>query len=239
MKKFFLALVFFNMVMQAQSIKVVYSEKEMISQKRLDAMPPDVKNAKLAEMKVSKLYTLEGSDGISLYQKDKSTKDFEYENKESKAIDENSILESTIIVNKKNTTFFYYKEMNNDLMLFKLTNGGIDFDGKDKLISWNWEITNETKVISGYNCKKAVSRAFNAYFSAWFTEDIPVNAGAVEFTAEKIEVSNEKISLAQPKIPETTVTFFEMIDIVTKKFNQVKNSKPIKQGNTTITTETY
>lgn len=242
--------------MQAQSIKVVYSEKEMISQKRLDAMPPDVKNAKLAEMKVSKLYTLEGSDGISLYQKDKSTKDFEYENKESKAIDENSILESTIIVNKKNTTFFYYKEMNNDLMLFKLTNGGIDFDGKDKLISWNWEITNETKVISGYNCKKAVSRAFNAYFSAWFTEDIPVNAGpekfdglpglilyvntgAVEFTAEKIEVSNEKISLAQPKIPETTVTFFEMIDIVTKKFNQVKNSKPIKQGNTTITTETY
>lgn len=256
MKKFFLVLVFSTLAIQAQSIKVIYSEKEIISQQRLDAMPSGIKNAKLAEMNVPKLFTLESSGGISLYQKDKNTKDFNYENKESKEIDQNSILESTIVVSKKNTPFFYYKELNNNSMLFKLTNGGIEFDGKDKLLSWNWEITNEAKVISGYNCKKAVSRAFNAYFTVWFTEDIPVsagpekfdglpglilyvNTGAVEFTAEKIEVSNEKISLEKPKIPETTVTFFEMIDLVTKKFNQVKNSKPIKQGNTTITTETY
>lgn len=256
MRNFFIALVLNTLAMQAQSVKVIYSQKELISQQRLDAMPPNIRNAKLAELKVPKLYILEVTDGISLYQKDKSTTDFNYENSETLKTSESTVLENKIIVNKKNNPFFYYKELNNDLMLFKLSNGGIDFDGKDKLIVWNWEITNETKDINGYNCKKAVSRTFDAYFTAWFTEDIPVNAGpekfdglpglilyintgGLEFIADKIEVSNEKISLEKPKIPETTVTFFEMIDLVTKKFNQVKNSKTIKQGNTTITTKTY
>jgi GLPGLI family protein len=254
--KFFLVLVLISLSIQAQSVRVIYSQKEMVSQQRLDAMPSDVRNAMLAEMKVPKLFTLEISDGISLFQKDKSTKDFKYENKEPSTIAENSFFESKIIVNKKSTPLFYYKELNNDLMLFKLTNGGINFDGKDKLISWNWEITNETKMIGGYTCKKAISRAFNAYITAWFTEDIPVNAGPekfdglpglilyintgfTEFTAEKIEVSNEKISIIEPLIPERTVTFLEMVDKLAKRFNEVKNTKTIQRGNTTIKTETY
>ena len=256
MKQFYLILFFFNLALQAQSVRVVYTEKEIMNQQRLDAMPPDVRGAKLAEMKIPKLFTLESSDGVSFYERDKNAKDFNYENKDSKAIDENSFEQSSIVVNKKLTPFFYYKELKNDLMLFKLTNAGIEFDGKDKLIAWNWEITNETQVINGYNCKKAISRAFSAYITAWFTEDIPVNAGpekfdglpglilylntgGIELIAQKVEVSNERISITQPKISETTVTFNEMIDIVTNKFSRVKNSKPIKQGNTTITTETY
>jgi GLPGLI family protein len=256
MKKFFLTIVFFNLVMQAQSVKVIYSEKELISQQRLDAMPQDVREAKLAEMKLPKLFALESSDGISLYQKDINTKDFIYENKESKEIDKDSFLESKIIVNKKNTPFFYYKDLNNDLMLFKLTNAGINFDGKDRLTVWNWKITNETKVISGYNCKKAISTTFNAYITAWFTEDIPVNAGpekfdglpglilyvntgGLEFIAEKIEILNNKIEIKSPSLSTKTVTLVEMYDLASKKFSTEKNRTPTKQGNTTVKTETY
>ncbi len=256
MKKFFLALFFLSLVSQAQSVRVIYAEKQIMDQKRLESMPPDVREVTLAEMKIPKLFILETSDGVSLYERDKDAKDFNYENKESKTIDENSFLQSSIVVNKKRTPFFYYKEANNNLMIFKLTNTGIEFNGKDKLIAWNWEITNENQVINGYNCKKAISRAFNAYIMVWFTEDIAVNAGpgkfdglpglilyvntgGLEFIAEKIEISNKKISIVKPNISESTVTFLEMIDIVKNKFNQVKNSKPIKQGNTTTTTETY
>jgi GLPGLI family protein len=256
MKKFFLVLVLSNLSIQAQAVKVIYSQKEMVSQQRLDAMPPDIRNAKLAELKVPKLYTLEVSDGISLYEIDKSTKDFNYESKESKAIDESSFFESKIIVDKKNTPFFYYKELNDNLMLFKLTNAGIDFDGKDKLIVWNWEVTNDVKMINGYNCRKAISRAFNAYITAWFTEDIPVNAGpekfdglpglilyvdtrGLQFIAEKIEILDNKIVVKKPVISTQTVTLVEMYDLASKKFSDDKNLTPKKQGNTTIKTETY
>jgi GLPGLI family protein len=228
----------------------------MVSQQRLDAMPSDVRNAMLAEMKVPKLFTLEISDGISLYQKDKSTKDFNYENKEPSTIAENSFFESKIIVNKKSTSLFYYKELNNDLMLFKLTNAGIDFDGKDKLISWNWEITNETKMIGGYNCKKAISRTINSYFTAWFTEDIPikagpekfdglsglilsVNTGYTEFTAEKIEILAAKISIVKLILPSTTATLSEMFDQASQKFEKDTKFRSKKADGIFIRTETY
>lgn len=256
MKYIYLPIFLFCLATHAQSIKVTYAEKQIISQQRLEAMPPSVKNAQLAEMQIPKLFTLEYTEGISIYQKDKNTKDFKYEKKDSNINSDGISEESSIVVNKKNTPFFYYKELNNNLMLFKLSNIGIDFDGKDRLILWNWEVTNETKIINGYNCKKAISRTFDAYFTVWFTEDIPVtagpekfdglpglilyvNTGAVEFIAEKVEILKEKIAITKPQIPSSTVTFAEMVDIVTKKFSQVKSSKPVKQGNTTITTETY
>lgn len=240
----------------SQSIKIVYSEKRILSQERLDAMPADIREATLEEMKVPKLFTLDYSEGISLYQRDKDAKDFIFEKSGSSTNEDGSMLESKIVANTKITPFFYYKELKNDLLVFKLTNAQIDFDGKDKLLPWNWEITSETKIINGYNCKKAISRAFSGYFVAWFTEDIPVNAGpekfdglpglilylnngGQEFIAEKIDILKRKIDIEKPVIPLKTVTVLEMYDISSKKSYDFKNSKTIKQGNTTITTESY
>ena len=242
MKKIFLVLIFVSLGLNAQSVKVTYSEKRIITPEKLKSMPEDVRGATLAEMKIPKLFTLEASQGISFYEKDKSTKDFNYQKTGLSKDTDGSVGRSTIIVNKKNTPFFYYKDINQDLMLFKLTNSEIEFDGKDKLIQWDWEILTETKVINGYKCKKAISNAFKANFIAWFTEEIPMSAGpekfgglpglilyvdtgAVEFFAEKIEVLKENSFIIKPETPQKTVTFLEMFDIATKKHYDIMNSK--------------
>lgn len=41
----------------------------------------------------------------------------------------------------------------------------------------NWEITNDTLSVLGYDCRKAVAPFRGRTFNAWFTLDIPVNEG--------------------------------------------------------------
>jgi GLPGLI family protein len=219
-------------------------------------MPATVKGATLAQMKIPKLFDLEYSDGISFYQREKNAKDFKYRSESTTIDGEGKAVNSSIIADKKPTPFFCYKELKHDPMLFKLTNSTINFDGKDKLISWNWEITNETKMIGGYNCKKAISRTFNSYFTAWFTADIPikagpekfdglsglilsVNTGYTEFTAEKIEILAAKISIVKLILPSTTATLSEMFDQASQKFEKDTKFRSKKADGIFIRTETY
>lgn len=44
-------------------------------------------------------------------------------------------------------------------------------------LNYNWNITNETKQIQNYTCYKATTSFRGNNFEAWFTPDIPVNAG--------------------------------------------------------------
>lgn len=240
----------------SQSVKVTYLEKSINYQERLDRMPDNVREATLAEMKIPKLFILEYSEGVSFYQREKNAKDFEYTAK-STTIDENGeMVKNTIIADRKITPFFYYKEFENNLMLFKLTNANINFDGKDALINWNWEITQETKNIKGYKCKKAISKNFNSLVTAWFTEEIPIKAGpekydglpglilyltnlGQEFRAENIEILKNETTVARPEQPLRTVTFLEMFHQSSKKFEE--NLKLRKKNDDGIfsRTETY
>lgn len=45
----------------------------------------------------------------------------------------------------------------------------------------NWEISKETKVISGYNCSKAILNFRGRKYFAWFTTDIPCRFGPWKF----------------------------------------------------------
>ncbi|WP_026705757.1 GLPGLI family protein [Flavobacterium soli] len=233
-EEFFLAIVFFSFGAKAQTIKAIYSEKEIISNDRLNSMPEDIKKAKLAEMKHCKLFILQYSAGISFYEREPNSKEFIYE---KTTLDENGSGLSQIKIHKKHHPFFYYKELDNNLMFFKMNNSEIDFNGKDKLIPWNWEISEETKIIAGYKCKKAISKAYNSEFTAWFTEEIPVNAGpdrfdgvpglilyatslGQEYLLQKVEILDQNSVIALPEMKAKTVTFLEMADIVTKKFSE-------------------
>lgn len=254
--KFTLLLLLFCLLCNSQSVKVTYSEKRIISKEKLDAMPADVKNATIAEMNIPKLFILEYSEGVSFYQRGKEAKDFEYRS-ESTTIDENGKTSyNTIIADRKITPFFYYKEFAANLMLFKLTNANLNFDGKDSLIHWNWEISNDTKTINGYKCKKAISKAFDAYFEAWFTEDIPIGAGpekfdglpglivyvrnlGQEYTAEKIEILENEIVIQKPEIPLSTVTILEMFDQASQKFKKNTQLRTKESDGMFIRTETY
>jgi len=79
-------------------------------------------------------------------------------------------------------------------------------------LNYTWKITNETKKIKDYTCYKATTTFRGNNFEAWFTPDIPINAGpwkwyglpgliveatdtdkSVVFVLEKVEKLNEEI----------------------------------------------
>lgn len=48
----------------------------------------------------------------------------------------------------------------------------------DSLLKMNWKITNETREIAGFNCRKAVGKIFDSvYVFAFYTDEITVSGG--------------------------------------------------------------
>jgi len=56
-----------------------------------------------------------------------------------------------------------------------------EFYAEGKSNDIEWEILSETKKISGMNCRKAVSKKKEFLVTIWYTEDVPVAAGPVNF----------------------------------------------------------
>lgn len=48
---------------------------------------------------------------------------------------------------------------------------------KDSIPKIEWKISNETKLIKNYLCKKATANFRGRIYTAWFTEEIPINKG--------------------------------------------------------------
>lgn len=46
----------------------------------------------------------------------------------------------------------------------------------------NWQLTSETKEVSGYNLQKATADFGGRHWTAWFTKDIPISEGPYKFT---------------------------------------------------------
>lgn len=71
---------------------------------------------------------------------------------------------------------------------------------KDSLPKFNWTITDETKIIGGFVCKKAnttyTSFGYKFPIIAWFCEQIPINDGPFHFynlPGLIFELSSEKL----------------------------------------------
>ena len=232
----FLCLLLWNA--NAQSVKAVYSVKRIVSQGRIDAMSETARKNFEEENARIKLYSLDFCDGISLYQNCAETKNTMYQQElpAEYALKEN---EKITTVNRSFEKLFF-KDFRQDLMIFKLNNSGIDFQGKDNLLKWNWQITEESKEIKGFKCKKAVSDAYGGKFIAWFATEIPVKAGpekfdglpglilsvqtsGEEFTIEDVITSEKSINIEKPTLRDKTVTWVEMLMIARNKFEGEKS----------------
>ena len=97
---------------------------------------------------------------------------------------------------------------------------------EDTIQKLEWRLTSESRVIAGFNCKKAISKIFDSvYVFAFYTEDITVPAGPVSinglpgtilgltiprlFTswiATKVTVNNVDISALKPFIAKKAYT---------------------------------
>ena len=118
-------------------------------------------------------------------------------------------------------------------------------------LNYSWKITNETKKIQNYTCYKATTSFRGNNFEAWFTPDIPINAGpwkwyglpglileatdkdqSVVFKLEKIEKLTEEIPFPASNSKKMTLQeYFQMADEASDAFFASQNDR-----NITVTT---
>lgn len=99
-------------------------------------------------------------------------------------------------------------------------------------LNYSWQITNETKQIKNFTCYKATTAFRGNTFEAWFTPDIPINAGpwkwhglpglileatdkdqSVVFKVEKIEKLTDEIPFHSRNLTKVTLQqYFKKVD---------------------------
>ncbi|MDR0228740.1 MAG: GLPGLI family protein [Flavobacteriaceae bacterium] len=196
---------------------------------------------------VSQEYTLIYSNGISLFQEDNS--------KTLAKIKKEMGNQEDLLSLDLSKKLFYYKNFNNNELISLLG----EYQVKDSLINWNWKITEEVKDVAGYKCRKAVSSYQGYSFVAWYTEDIPINAGpeiydglpglilqaynlGYEYVASNILISDKVINIAYPKISDKTYTFLAAQEELMKKLQAPGQTVEYKNDGDTsikITTKTF
>lgn len=249
-KRIYIVFSFFIAILSySQTVEVTYVENKIVSKEKLEEMPEFLRATALAKHK----YTLQCTKGVSMYKNSVETKntDSSSTTESEDSSDSGTIKkeENNYRVTTKNLEKFYYKDQNKDLFLFNVYNLKRDIYGRGPIVNWDWEIANETKIINGFTCKKAVTNKYGYPYTAWFTEDIPVNAGPerfnglpglilyvanayTEYTATNIKTIKEDTQLVEPKIPSGTMTFDEYVLLMDSKIKELKD-----RGNST-TTET-
>jgi GLPGLI family protein len=72
----------------------------------------------------------------------------------------------------------WYTNYTNNIFEMKKGIMGSPFYIKDSLPSIEWKITNERRVIAGFNCRKAVGKIFDSvYVFAFYTDEIMISGG--------------------------------------------------------------
>lgn len=242
----FLCLLCFNVF--SQQLQVEYYENIIIKKPdELKQLPAHVRK----DFEPNRfVYTLTYVDGYSLYKNNDFSKLLNTEEQTTEEILDLGSGEKVTFVGTANESIDKYKVF--EKMFFK------DYLNRkvyaelytseknqivDNLFDWNWEITNEEKQISGYTCKKAISKLYGYNYEAWYTDEIPVSSGpekfdglpglilyvhigATEFIAKSVKIMDSPTTLTQPNFEGKIYTFDELI----KK----SNSKPV-QFKTSIT----
>lgn len=245
MKKLFTAaaLIVFTFTISAQTVTIKYTGSKIITPEKLSQLPEAIQKIALTKQE----YILTCSNNQSEYRKNGDV-----DRQKPIAVE----IRTSVI--SQNGEQFYYKDYANNKMLFEISNGTDVFQGDDKLIDWNWQITNETKTIAGYKCYKATSSNLNIDFTAWFTKDLTTSAGPdkfdglpgtilyastpfYEYTATVVEKSKQDTPIEKPVFKGETHTFAEMVAISQKEVQRLKTpSAEItrKEGKSTIVEKT-
>ena len=72
----------------------------------------------------------------------------------------------------------WYNDYANDNFVQKKNVFGENYIISDSLLKMNWRMTNETREIAGFNCRKAVGKLFDSvYVFAFYTDEITVSGG--------------------------------------------------------------
>jgi len=79
---------------------------------------------------------------------------------------------------KDDETNTWYLDHNTNKMLIQKNIFGSAFNIEDSILNLKWTLTNENRIIAGFNCKKAVSKIFDSvYVFAFYTDEIMISGG--------------------------------------------------------------
>ncbi|MBI2282159.1 MAG: GLPGLI family protein [Bacteroidetes bacterium] len=96
---------------------------------------------------------------------------------------------------------------------------------KDSLRNLEWRITDETRQIAGFECRKAVTKICDSvYVVAFYTDQIPVSAGPESFGG----LPGMILGLAVPRLYATWfATRVELVDPTPAQLNPVQKGKKV------------
>lgn len=99
---------------------------------------------------------------------------------------------------------------------------------RDSLRNLEWRITDETREIAGFECRKAVTRICDSvYVVAFYTDQIPVSSGPETFGG----LPGLILGMAVPRLSATWfATKLELVDPTPAQLNPVQKGKRITWG---------
>lgn len=171
----FLVIIYCTASINAQNIKILYSSHSDLPEKKFLKY---FTQKSLKTFTKKKYYHLIKNDTAALFyplQKGGIFKDADTtEVTVSKTISKTNI--TTVEIDNRITDIFYINYPKKQYIR-KLNIRGTNYDIKDSLPVLKWQILDSIKQMKGYTIQKAVTTYQDIPITAWFTEDIPINAG--------------------------------------------------------------
>lgn len=211
----------------AQNFKIRYEQtKKFDSQiEKLNQIPdPKLREQIKQQLLAPTYYELSLKNSVSLYKEIQNDKgDYSSENKNPNI---------KVMVVKNESTGIYQ-----DFKTAEYVSGhnffGKDFYIKDKVVKLDWKISDETKKIGNFNCKKATTTYEGKEVEAWYSEEIPVSVGPYVFNGLPgliIQVNYDELTynaISVEKIKELSIEKpFEKGKIVTRaEFEKIQKER--------------
>ncbi|MHB0753635.1 GLPGLI family protein [Polaribacter sp. M15] len=109
-------------------------------------------------------------------------KDTKYNKNEKAVFDEKENSVKRVIYRSSKNNFYLLTDRTKNLI--EQTSGSEDyrFIVTEKIHSFKWTITDETKLIGKFTCKKATTYFRGRNYMAWFSPEIPLNSGPWKFS---------------------------------------------------------
>lgn len=174
MKFLALFLIFIPSLLFSQKIDSSFIECKYLAKFLVDTANTNTLRKELVYLRIGKNSSLfksdfkEKADSITLAEIDKSNK--------------NPVNGIAVMRMEKWASAKYVPEVfsnNGKTIIYdKILNVTYNYEAQEKA---KWDFVNETKIIQGYTCKKAVGKYHNKTITVWYTEGIPISEGPYTF----------------------------------------------------------
>ncbi len=199
---FYLIYYFIPVVVYSQTIKVLYTEQILLPKEVLEVLSQE-EQRKLLLNTENENYILLFSQNKSVYYPD-NEKEFE------KKLDSDIVFSQKKSLNNNKigiTESIIYKNLDKGLFRWELKFLSVNYNIKDILPKYKWEVINETRNIQNFICKKAIAVSNGNYITAWYVPMSGINAGPDKYHGLPgliLELKTEKKIIRAIKIAELT-----------------------------------